>query len=103
MPLNGAPNAGSRKPSDTEKVNRTLLLKQQMEENRMRLLQRDKEMSDSKRSLEQLFTQLDRSFSGTSINTLAKNEPIHEDAKDTKISQLEASVSSLRAKSETWR
>lgn len=63
----------------------------------MRLLQRDKEMSDSKRSLEQLFTQLDRSFSGTSINTLAKNEPIHEDAKDTKISQLEASVSSLKS------
>lgn len=54
-------------------------------------------MSDSKRSLEQLFTQLDRSFSGTSINTLAKNEPIHEDAKDTKISQLEASVSSLKS------
>lgn len=63
----------------------------------MRLLQRDKEMSDSKRSLEQLFTQLDRSFSGTSINTLAKNEPIHEDAKDTKISQLEASVSLLKS------
>ena len=54
-------------------------------------------MSDSKRSLEQLFTQLDRSFSGTSINTLAKNEPIHEDAKDTKISQLEASVSLLKS------
>ena len=66
---------------------------------RLRVLQREKEKSDSKRSIEKLFTQLDRSFSGTALN-IAASEALSDDVKDVrdaKISQLEATVSSLKS------
>ena len=66
---------------------------------RLRVLQREKKKSDSKRSIEKLFTQLDRSFSGTALN-IAASEALSDDVKDVrdaKISQLEATVSSLKS------
>ena len=103
-----------------EKVNKTLLLKQQIEENRfefvcifyrsseisnqivifiyrIKMLQRGKNISNSKNKLENLFTQLDRSCSASSIisTSLIPTTEI-EDARDSKIASLESTVSALK-------
>ena len=57
------------------------------------MLQREKELSNSKRNLEQLFTQLDRSCSAVTSNPL----PVEiVDTRDAKIALLESTVSSLK-------
>ncbi|XP_057380213.1 golgin subfamily B member 1-like [Daphnia carinata] len=92
--VNGAKgSAGSRQNDPEAKVNKTLLLKMQIEENRIRMQQREKEISNSKRNLEQLFTQLDRSCSGVSLNLSTDVE----DVRDTKIASLESSLSALKS------
>lgn len=119
---NGAetgPN-GSKENETKEKVDKTLLLKQQIEENRllflyflishkfhtsnnsftwrMRMLQRGKNISNSKNKLEDLFTQLDRSSQASSIISTSLAPPVvNEDTKDLKISSLESSVATLKA------
>lgn len=57
------------------------------------MLQREKEISNSKKNLEQLFTQLDRSCSGASLNVSMDVE----DVKDSKIASLESAVTSLKS------
>lgn len=61
--------------------------------NRLRMQQREKEISNSKRNLEQLFTQLDRSCSGVSLNLSTDVE----DVRDSKIASLESSLSGLKS------
>lgn len=56
----------------------------------MRLQQREREVSNSKRNLEQLITQLDRS--GVSLNMSTDVE----DVRDSKIASLESLLSSLK-------
>lgn len=55
--------------------------------------QREKEISNSKKNLEQLFTQLDRSCSGVSLNLSTDVE----DVRDSKIASLESSLSALKS------
>ena len=55
--------------------------------------QREKEISNSKKNLEQLFTQLDRSASGMSLNMSVDVE----DVRDTKIASLESSLAALKS------
>lgn len=55
--------------------------------------QREKEISNSKRNLEQLFTQLDRSCSGVSLNLSTDVE----DIRDSKIASLESILSGLKS------
>lgn len=50
-------------------------------------------MNDSKRNLEQLFTQLDKSASSTSLNMSIDME----DTRDTKIAALESTISTLKS------
>lgn len=57
------------------------------------MLQREKEISNSKRNMEQLITQLDRSASGASLNMTMEVE----DVRDSKIASLESSVSALKS------
>lgn len=57
------------------------------------MLNREKEMNDSKRNLEQMFTQLDRSASNVSLNMSIDVE----DTRDTKIASLESTVSNLKS------
>ena len=60
---------------------------------RLRVLQREKEISDSKRGLEQLLTQLDKSFTGSAISSVVENEEV----KDPKLSQLESSLATMKS------
>lgn len=55
--------------------------------------QREKEISNSKKNLEQLFTQLDRSASGMSLNMSTDVE----DVRDSKIASLESSLAALKS------
>ena len=58
------------------------------------MLQREKEISNSKRNMEQLITQLDRSASGASLN-MAVDQHV-EDFRDSKILSLESALSVLK-------
>lgn len=57
------------------------------------MLQREREMTNTKKNLEQLFTQLDKSASSTSLNISLDVE----DARDTKIASLESMISNLKS------
>lgn len=59
------------------------------------MLQREKDKSNREKNLEQLFTQLDRSASGASLNI--STAPDVDDVKDSKIAALESSVSTLKS------
>jgi len=62
------------------------------------MLQRGKNISNSKNKLEDLFTQLDRSSQASSIISTSLAPPVvNEDTKDLKISSLESSVATLKA------
>ena len=62
------------------------------------MLQRGKNISNSKNKLENLFTQLDRSSQASSIiSTSLVPSAAVEDTRDSKITSLEASVVALKA------
>lgn len=62
------------------------------------MLQRGKNISNSKNKLEDLFTQLDRSSQASSIiSTTLITPSAVEDARDSKISSLETSITTLKA------
>lgn len=60
---------------------------------RLRMQQREKEISNSKKNLKQLFTQLDQSASGMSLNMSTDVE----DVRDSKIASLESSLAALKS------
>lgn len=112
-------NGASAKQNESEtKVNKTLLLQQRIEENRwailiyllrafvdefmflkwrLRMQQRGKELSVSKKNIEQIMNQLDSSHTSASILNASMQSVDLEDAKDSKIASLETTISSLKS------